>query len=183
MLVDKAESQISKFERKRHEHRIKRTALKYREGPIPQLVVTNIKDYYVKPMSILEAILQLDLMKTNFLIFPEANTLSLYIVYKDNSGLNGIIREVPPPFSLIRKILGKKEKDVYIKKELVYIKDNDVKILESKRIALNKTERNNAIINLTNSKQPFYLFIDKETSIMNVVYKRDKNNFGLIEMI
>ncbi|MFC1856427.1 ribosome hibernation-promoting factor, HPF/YfiA family [Thermodesulfobacteriota bacterium] len=98
MVLDKLEKQIKKNKQKIREHRsgskgraksVKAElppALEEEEIPV---IIKNI-DY--KPMDIDEAIMQMDLIDDNFLVFTNARTDKVNVLYRRKSGSYGLIQ-------------------------------------------------------------------------------------------
>jgi len=99
MVLDKLEKQIKKNKQKIRE---RRTASKNRnrsrgeeEGILPeddgerQIIITNIE---YKPMDIDEAVLQMDLIEDNFLVFTNAKTDLINVLYRRRDGHYGLIQ-------------------------------------------------------------------------------------------
>ena len=98
MTLDKLEKQIKKNKQKTRERRAGKgkskpnpeTALMtMEEDNEKQIVVKNI-DY--KPMDIDEAIMQMDLMNGNFLVFTNARSDQVNVLYRRNDGDFGLIQ-------------------------------------------------------------------------------------------
>jgi putative sigma-54 modulation protein len=98
MTLDKLEKQIKKNKQKTRERRTGKgkakpnphTALMaMEEDHEKQVVVKNI-DY--KPMDVDEAIMQMDLMNGNFLVFTNARSDQVNVLYRRNDGDFGLIQ-------------------------------------------------------------------------------------------
>lgn len=99
MALDKLEKQIKKSKQKIRERRvgskqsIKDISETDMEGPgedgSPQIMVRNI-DY--KPMDVDEAVLQMDLLTDNFLVFTNARTDKVNVLYRRRDGHYGLIQ-------------------------------------------------------------------------------------------
>jgi putative sigma-54 modulation protein len=98
MTLDKLEKQIKKNKQKTRERRAGKgkskpnpdTALvAMEEDNEKQVVVKNI-DY--KPMDVDEAIMQMDLMNGNFLVFTNARSDQVNVLYRRNDGDFGLIQ-------------------------------------------------------------------------------------------
>ncbi|MBS3755892.1 MAG: ribosome-associated translation inhibitor RaiA [Desulfobacterales bacterium] len=61
------------------------------ENPAPQVVVQNIE---YKPMDVDEATMQMDLISNNFLVFRNARTNQINVLYRRNDGDLGLIQPV-----------------------------------------------------------------------------------------
>ena len=99
MVLDKLEKQIKKSKQKIKGHRAStRSKAKnllaedrgtYDEDIYGELKIKNI-DY--KPMDIEEAIMQMDLVESNFLVFTNARTDKVNVIYRRNDGHLGLIQ-------------------------------------------------------------------------------------------
>lgn len=99
IVLDKIEKQIKRGKQKFREHRsgnnLKRKAA-YGEGSVAveddvtqQIHIRNI-DY--KPMDIEEAIMQMELINDSFLVFTNANTERVNVLYRRKDGNFGLIQ-------------------------------------------------------------------------------------------
>ena len=99
MVLDKLEKQIKKGKQKIREHRtaskfslkeISNTELMPSEDDAePEVMVRNIE---YKPMDIDEALMQMDLVKYNFLVFTNARTDRVNVLYRRKDGHYGLIQ-------------------------------------------------------------------------------------------
>jgi putative sigma-54 modulation protein len=98
MTLDKLEKQIKKNKQKTRERRAGKGKAKpnpdtahmaMEEDYEKQVVVKNI-DY--KPMDVDEAIMQMDLMNGNFLVFTNARSDQVNVLYRRNDGDFGLIQ-------------------------------------------------------------------------------------------
>lgn len=98
MTLDKLEKQIKKNKQKTRERRTGKGKSKpnpdsalmaMEEDNEKQIVVKNI-DY--KPMDVDEAIMQMDLMNGNFLVFTNARSDQVNVLYRRNDGDFGLIQ-------------------------------------------------------------------------------------------
>jgi putative sigma-54 modulation protein len=99
MVLDKLEKQIKKSKQKIREHRvgskfsikeISNTELMPSEDEAePEVMVRNIE---YKPMDIEEALMQMDLVKDNFLVFTNAHTDRVNVLYRRKDGHYGLIQ-------------------------------------------------------------------------------------------
>lgn len=99
MVLDKLEKQIKKNKQKVRERRI------YSKGKTKNLVNTEmsmpdeepaievkVKNIEYKPMDVEEAILQMDLLKDNFLVFTNARSDQINVLYRRKDGHYGLIQ-------------------------------------------------------------------------------------------
>lgn len=103
MVLDKLEIQIKKSKQK---IRDRRTGSKNRtKGPMPDEITDGaapaddeivqeikVKNIDYKPMHIEEAVLQMDLMKDNFLVFTNASDDRVNVLYRRKDGHFGLIQ-------------------------------------------------------------------------------------------
>jgi putative sigma-54 modulation protein len=99
MVLDKLEKQIKKGKEKTRERRFKAKAKAQSHGahhPVEvetnlpkQVKISNI-DY--KPMDVDEAVLQMDLTSDNFLVFTNARTDQINVLYRRSDGDLGLIQ-------------------------------------------------------------------------------------------
>jgi putative sigma-54 modulation protein len=101
MAVDKLERQIKKYKDKiqsykpnadtqTQELRMNIIASEsFEEDMGPRIVKT--KRYFSKPMSLEEAVLQLELMNDNFLVYTDAQTKNVNVIYRRKDGDYGLI--------------------------------------------------------------------------------------------
>ena len=99
MALDKLETQLKKSKQKIRERRvgskqsIKDITETEMEGPgddgAPQVMIRNI-DY--KPMDVDEAVMQMDLLTDNFLVFTNARTDKVNVLYRRKDGNYGLIQ-------------------------------------------------------------------------------------------
>lgn len=96
MVLDKLEGQIKKNKQKSRQYRSKgKTGAMASEqvvdlgGDQPRVRVHHIE---FKPMDVDEAVMQMDLIKDNFLVFTNARTESVNVLYRQKDGNYGLIQ-------------------------------------------------------------------------------------------
>jgi putative sigma-54 modulation protein len=101
MVVDKIESQIKrnrqKLRKRKGDGGSKALVMKmnvlagesFEEDQGPQIIKT--KQIYAKPMDLEEAVMQMDLANSEFLVFTNANTQSINVIYRRKDGNYGLI--------------------------------------------------------------------------------------------
>lgn len=104
LLVEKVERQLKKYKdriiRRRPAHKIPaRSATasiisseSIEEAKEPQII--KVEDYTVKPMTLEEATMQIDLLHNDFLVFTNAGTEKVNVIYKRKDGNYGLIEPV-----------------------------------------------------------------------------------------
>lgn len=100
-LLDKIERQLKRYKDKikRHkpltgrERQVAKTvfaAQSIDEGhPEPTIIKTDT--FHVKPMSVEEAVMQMDLLEKDFLVFTDSNSADINVVYRRKDGNYGLI--------------------------------------------------------------------------------------------
>jgi putative sigma-54 modulation protein len=99
MVLDKIEKQIKKTKEKKRRSSAKKTRvtdiiaeeamIRLEDESATQVVVRNIE---YKPMDVEEAVLQMDLGDDNFMVFTNARTERVNVVYRRNDGRYGLIQ-------------------------------------------------------------------------------------------
>jgi len=101
LVMDKLERQVRKNKEKVRRRKIPSpqpeigwrmdvyAAGSFEEGGEPRLIKS--KKILAKPMSVEEAALQMDLMKNDFLVFTNANSKNLNVIYRRKDGHYGLI--------------------------------------------------------------------------------------------
>lgn len=99
MALDKLEKQIKKNKQKIRERRSggnhltkdisEEDTAAFDDDPAGQIRIKNIE---YKPMDIEEAIMQMDLVNNNFLVFTNARTNHVNVIYRRNDGHYGLIQ-------------------------------------------------------------------------------------------
>lgn len=88
----------------------------------------------------------------------------------------------------IRKNRTRLEKKIHVKKdmfkeaELAEVEDN-ISVVKVKRFEMNAMTVEEAILQMNLLCHNFYMFLNSESGRYNVVYKRDDENYGVIEPI
>jgi len=95
MVMDKLGKQIKKNKEKIRQHRGKLKGIVPEQANLyepdePQRVVVKNLDY--KPMDVDEAILQIDLVKDNFIVFTNSRTDRINVLYRRKDGNLGLIQ-------------------------------------------------------------------------------------------
>ena len=100
LVMDKIERQVKKYREKIRKHKpVVGKELTWRrdiydqesfdEDREPQVIRTE--NYFVKPMSVDEAAMQMDLTQQEFLVFNNASTQSINVLYRRKDGNYGLI--------------------------------------------------------------------------------------------
>jgi len=97
MVLDKLEKQIKKGKEKVRERRSKirsKAKLAGLTPPMDEDITQQVKVTHVeyKPMDVDEAVLQMDLTTENFLVFTNARTDQINVLYRRNDGNLGLIQ-------------------------------------------------------------------------------------------
>jgi len=94
-VVEKLARQVKKIKEKTVSHRKgkeKEVALGSQEEPVPTIIKN--KSYNIKPMSVEEAAMQIDLVNMTFFVFTNASSGSINVLYKRNDGNLGLIEPI-----------------------------------------------------------------------------------------
>ena len=100
-VVDKIERQLRRYKERIKEHKpaseamerqvrksiVEAESIEQRRTP----VVIRTKTFSIKPMSVEEAVMQMDLLHKDFLIFTDATTETINVVYRRKDGDYGLI--------------------------------------------------------------------------------------------
>ncbi|HMK34456.1 MAG TPA: ribosome-associated translation inhibitor RaiA [Desulfomonilaceae bacterium] len=100
LVMDKIERQVKKYKGKIRKHKpaqgreIRWTREIYEQESFEdnrEPVVVRTENYFVKPMSVDEAAMQMDLSQQDFLVFNNASTQTVNVLYKRKDGNYGLI--------------------------------------------------------------------------------------------
>jgi len=100
-VIDKIEKQVRKHKERIKNHKVTNTAkplsaklniLSYEDierANEPTLI--NTENYFIKPMSIDEAVMQIDLLDNDFMVFTNSTSKNINVLYKRKDGNYGLI--------------------------------------------------------------------------------------------
>jgi putative sigma-54 modulation protein len=100
LVMDKIERQVKKYKGKIRKHKptlgreIRWTREIYQQESFEddrEPVVVRTENYFVKPMSVDEAAMQMDLTHQDFLVFNNASTQTVNVLYRRKDGNYGLI--------------------------------------------------------------------------------------------
>ncbi len=100
-MVDKIERQLKRYKEKLKEHKptsgrereVKKTVIEAAsvdEGAVEPVIIRS-NSFQVKPMSVEEAVMQMDLLHKDFLVFTDSSTEDINVVYRRKDGNYGLI--------------------------------------------------------------------------------------------
>jgi putative sigma-54 modulation protein len=100
LMVDKIERQLKRYKEKLKHHKSRNsgsrqvqktviTATSVDEGVAPDIVKSH--SFFVKPMSVEEAVMQMDLLDKSFLVFTDDQSEEMNVVYRRSDGNYGLI--------------------------------------------------------------------------------------------
>ncbi|HYR01778.1 MAG TPA: ribosome-associated translation inhibitor RaiA [Syntrophobacteria bacterium] len=103
MVIDKLEAQIKKHRRRLRQRKgdggargqMKTSVLRQEEGleeESPQVIKTE--QVYAKPMDVEEAVMQLELARSEFMFFTNSKTKTINVLYRRKDGHYGLIEPV-----------------------------------------------------------------------------------------
>ncbi len=97
LVVDKVERQMKKYREKlkerKYENRKINISQESDEGKSEPRIIKSEK-FFVKPLSVEEAVLQLEMLNQDFLVFRNAETEEINVVYKRKDGNYGWIEPI-----------------------------------------------------------------------------------------
>jgi|YelNatPaOPRAMG01_1025707.scaffolds.fasta_scaffold04586_4 putative sigma-54 modulation protein len=98
LIYDKLDKQITKLKEKKKKHtgitsvrHIQKIETTEDELDEDEVMVIPEKDYFVRPMTTEEAVLQLDMSQTPFLVYLDAGDEKVNVLYKREDGHYGLI--------------------------------------------------------------------------------------------
>lgn len=100
-VIDKIERQLRRYKERIKEHKpaaeseerkVKKTVLTAESIEQQQEpVIIKSKTFSIKPMSVEEAVMQMDLLHKDFLVFTDASTEDINVIYRRKDGNYGLI--------------------------------------------------------------------------------------------
>lgn len=100
-VMDKIEQQVRKYKEKIKNHKISSSAkplsaklnvLSYEGvGEVAEPKVIKTENFFIKPMSVDEAVMQIDLMNNNFMVFTNSASNNVNVLYRRKDGNYGLI--------------------------------------------------------------------------------------------
>lgn len=94
-----------------------------------------------------------------------------------------IIDKLSTQMSRFKSKLVKKHKGGGLKYEAIpeYEKEEEIQVVKTKKFELVPMEVDEAIVQMELLQHTFYVFVNVETDSVNVVYKRQDGNYGVLE--
>ncbi len=132
-----------------------------------QLKISNVEEITPKPMTEHEALLQLGLNKSDFLIFNNGkNNFKKSIALKNTS---------KDDYSIISRY-----NDEWIER-IVKLNNDDIEIVNENKFNISIMSSDEAIKNLMNEKNnKFYIYNDENKNSLDIVYRMQDNKLGLV---
>ena len=100
-VMDKIEQQVRKYKEKIKNHKMissakplsaKLNVLSYEGvGEVTEPKVIKTENFFIKPMSVDEAVMQIDLMNNNFMVFTNSASHNVNVLYRRKDGNYGLI--------------------------------------------------------------------------------------------
>lgn len=100
-MVDKIERQLKRYKEKIKRHKPVSERVRQVEKTVfaadsidegsPEPIVIRSQSFSVKPLSVEEAVMQMDLLNKTFLVFSDATTNEISVVYRRKDGNYGLI--------------------------------------------------------------------------------------------
>lgn len=95
LVTSKIERQVSKYKERLKDHKTEPASdllplkVQVLSGEEPKVIETE--NYFIKPMNLEEAIMQMDLLDNNFLVFRNSETGRINVIYRRKDGNYGLI--------------------------------------------------------------------------------------------
>jgi putative sigma-54 modulation protein len=100
-VLDKIERQLRRYKEKIKEHKpaneseerkVRKSIVEAESiGQKPEPVIIKSKTFSIKPMSVEEAVMQMDLLHKDFLVFTDSMTEDINVIYRRKDGNYGLI--------------------------------------------------------------------------------------------
>lgn len=172
MALDKLEKQVKKHKEKVKDHKphSEPAEIKFIEptvgaaGAGPRIV--KKENIFVKPMSIEEAAMQMDVADNEFLVFTDSATSQINVIYRLEGGDYGLI-EAETRAETTAGVAGVAGAGPRIAKK----ENNQVKSMSIEEAAMQMDVADNE----------FLVFTDSTTGQINVIYRLEGGDYGLIE--
>lgn len=101
LMVDKIERQLKRYKEKLKKHKAHATGQRKVEKSVitatsvdegnPEPEIIRSHSFFVKPMSVEEAVMQMDLLHKDFLVFTDDRSEEMNVVYRRKDGNYGLI--------------------------------------------------------------------------------------------
>jgi putative sigma-54 modulation protein len=93
IVMDKIEKQVKKHKEKLQSRKpsVKTIEAVPEASPRKKVKIIREKDYFLKPMSVEEAILQFDIVEDDFIIFHNTDSKQINLIYKRKDGALGVV--------------------------------------------------------------------------------------------
>ncbi|MBI3398214.1 MAG: ribosome-associated translation inhibitor RaiA [Deltaproteobacteria bacterium] len=101
MVMDKIEKQVRKHKERIKNHKVaggakplsaKLNVLSYEDaGEATEPMVITTESYFIKPMSVDEAVMQIDLLNNDFMVFTNSASHNINVLYRRKDGNYGLI--------------------------------------------------------------------------------------------
>ncbi len=93
IVMEKVERQVKKHKEKLQVRKpaAKNIEEEIKAEPKKKLKIVKEKDYFVKPMSVEEAVMQLDVVEQDFIIFHNTDSKQINLVYRRKDGSLGVV--------------------------------------------------------------------------------------------
>ncbi len=107
LAMDKIERQLKRYKEKLKERRgaphhndgaikVRHTTVEVAEDAVLEPRIVKSTDLPAKPMSVNEAVMQMDLIERDFLVFQNAESRDINVIYRRKDGAYGLIEAHPP---------------------------------------------------------------------------------------
>lgn len=185
--LDKLTQQMRKYKGKVQHHKLKEAEKSKRDKALmgsgelieeePQSISIHRQALSRKPMSLEEALLELKALEDDFLVFFNSETQAASVLYRITKNRCGYIKEAVKP--------NKKEGKLICIVEKYSIKDSKnnggPNKVGEKEMKLEEVAPEAISTKLKKLKKNHWVFVNSETGLLNVLYRRNDGAIGLIE--
>ena len=171
LAAEALEKQARRYNDKSRDHH------KQRFQDIPELNsdefpgIARIVESFPKPMTEIEAIIQMRLNEFSFLMFNNADAETLSVLFKRDDKKYSIFYKNKENI----KIFTIPEGDIN------KLSGNDISDQVEKGFTLNSLQPDDAIKNMNDYKSSFYIFSNEDSNNVNIVYHSNENRIGLVK--
>ena len=98
LVIDKLEKQVKRYKERLKDHKThgnlpptKKIAIPSQEDSARKPRIVKTENMFIKPMSVEEALMQLELLDNDFLVFTNSSTSNINVLYRRKDGDYGLI--------------------------------------------------------------------------------------------
>lgn len=189
LCFDKLSQQMRKHKGKVQHHKLKESEKSKRiesflgsedliDIPEPEVISIHRQALARKPMALEEALLELKVLDDEFFVFFNSETQAASVLYRITKKRCGYIKEAIKP--------TKKEGKLTCLIETFSLSDNkkqngNLAKMGEKEIVLEEVDPEKISSKIPKIKKNHWVFVNTETGLLNVLYRRNDGAIGLIE--